>query len=308
VPELALIVLAAGIGSRYGGLKQADPVGPNGELIIDYSVYDALRAGFSKVVFVINAQIEAVFRERVGRTIEKNCETIYITQKVEDVPTDFQLPPDRHKPWGTAHATLACKDVVNTNFAVINADDLYGRSSYQALYGHLVQARDDADLYDFSMVGFELLNTLTEHGHVARGVCTVDDDGFLVEIHERTRIQQFGPVAKYTTDGETWIEIPPDSVASMNMWGFTPGLFAELQERFPRFLQENSANLEKAEFYLPVVMGDLLQEGKARVKVLPTKDRWFGVTYQQDRPRVKQGIQDLIRQGVYPPNLWGDAR
>jgi bifunctional N-acetylglucosamine-1-phosphate-uridyltransferase/glucosamine-1-phosphate-acetyltransferase GlmU-like protein len=303
-----LIVLAAGIGSRYGGLKQVDPVGPNGELIVDYSVYDALRAGFFKVVFVINEQIEKAFRERVGKNIEKKCETVYVLQQVQDVPAGFQLPPNRLKPWGTAHATLACRNVVDGNVAVINADDFYGRSSYQALHDYLAQARDDAEVYDFCMIGFVLLNTLTEHGHVARGVCSVDENGFLREIHERTRIRQFGQVARYSEDGVAWIDIPPAAVASLNMWGFTPGLFSELEARFPRFLRESTANLEKAEFFLPEVVGNLIREGKAKVKVLPTQERWFGVTYQQDRPQVKQAIQDLIGQGVYPENLWGGAR
>jgi hypothetical protein len=304
----ALVVLAAGIGSRYGGLKQIDPVGPNDELIIDYSIYDALRAGFGKVVFVINERIEQAFREQVGKTIERQCETAYVCQKLEDVPPGFQVPANRRKPWGTAHATLVCKDVVDTNLAVINADDFYGRTSYEVLCQYLGQARDHVAVHEYCMVGFSLLNTLTEHGNVARGVCAVDEDGFLVEIHERTRIQQFGRVAKYTENGEAWIEIPHDSVASMNIWGFTPSLFAGLEARFGRFLQDNTANIEKAEFFLSEAVGDMVREGQARVRVLPTADRWSGVTYQQDRPRVKQGIQDLIRQGVYPANLWGNAR
>jgi len=303
----ALVVLAAGIGSRYGGLKQIDPVGPNGELIIDYSIYDALRAGFGKVIFVINERIEEAFRERIGKTIERQCETVYVRQKLEDVPPGFQVPANRHKPWGTGHATLVCMDVVDRNLAVINADDFYGHTSYEVLHDYLSRARDHAAVYDYCMVGFSLLNTLTEYGHVARGVCSVDEDGFLIEIHERTRIQQFGGVAKYTADGETWIEIPHEGVASMNIWGFTLGVFAELKARFAWFLQENATNIEKAEFFLSEVVGDMVQEGKARVRVLPTTERWFGVTYQQDRPRVRQGIQDLIRQGVYPANLWGDA-
>jgi len=304
----ALIVLAAGIGSRYGGLKQIDPVGPNNELIIDYSIYDALRAGFGKVVFVVNEQIEQAFRERIGKTIEKQCETVYVRQELKDAPPGCQVPARRRKPWGTAHATLVCQDVVDSNLAVINADDFYGRTSYEVLYRRLDQARDQATVHEYCLVGFSLPNTLTEHGHVARGVCTVDKDGFLVEIHERTRIQQFGEAAKYTEDGETWINIPAESVASMNIWGFTPHIFAELEARFARFLQENTANIEKAEFFLSEAVGDMVRERKARVRVLPTADRWFGVTYQQDRPRVRQGIQDLIRQGVYPASLWEDAR
>lgn len=306
--KLTLVVLAAGIGSRYGGLKQVDPVGPNDELIIDYSVYDALRAGFGKVVFVINEQIEEAFRERVGRTIGKQCEVVYVFQRLTDVPAGFQLPSSRRKPWGTAHAILSCKDVVDGNLVTINADDFYGRTSYQTVHNYLSQARDDVGVYDYCMVGFALLNTLTEHGHVARAVCSVDENGFLVEIHERTRVRQFGPVAKYTNDGETWIELPKESMASQNIWGFTLSLFPELEARFHQFFQENAANIDEAEFFLPDTVGDLIREGKAKVQVLPTKEHWFGMTYPQDRPKVKQAIQDLIGQGVYPENLWGDAR
>ena len=303
--EPTLVVMAAGIGSRYGGLKQTDPVGPNGEIIIDYSIYDALNAGFGKVVFVIKKDVEEAFRERVGRTIEKRCETTYVFQKIEDVPEGFEVPPGRQKPWGTGHATLSCKNVVHSPFAVINADDFYGHSSYQTLCDYLRSAQDRDGVYNYCMVGYALKSTLTEHGHVARGVCTVDEDGFLVEIRERTRIEKFGEIVKYTKDGETWIEIPGESVVSMNMWGFTPSLFLELEARFPQFLQKNSDNIQKAEYFLPDVVGDLIKEKKASVKVLSTNERWFGVTYKQDKPRAKQAIRDLIRRGIYPENLWG---
>ena len=303
-----LVVMAAGIGSRYGGLKQIDPVGSNGEVIIDYSIYDALNAGFGKVVFVIEKDIEEAFRERVRRTIEKRCETTYVFQKIEDVPEGFEVPPGRQKPWGTGHATLICKDVVHSPFAVINADDFYGRSSYQILCNHLKDARDRDGVYDYCMIGYVLENTLTEHGHVARGVCTVSQDGHLAEIHERRWIEKFGEIAKYTEDSENWIEIPKRSVVSMNMWGFTPSLFSELEARFPQFLQKNSDNMQKVEYFLPDVIGDLLKEKKVAVKVLSTNERWFGVTYQQDKPRVKQAVRDLVRQGVYPENLWGDIQ
>jgi NDP-sugar pyrophosphorylase family protein len=299
----SLVVLAAGIGSRYGGLKQTDPVGPNGELILDYSVYDALRAGFERVVFVINRDIEEAFRERVGKTIENQCDTVYVFQQLDDVPAGFRVP-SRQKPWGTAHATFACRNVVDRPFAVINADDFYGRSSYQALGDDLRQARDRDGFYDYCMVGFVLENTLTEHGHVSRGVCTVDEKGFLVEIRERTRVQRFGQTVKYSPDGKTWIEIQEGSIASLNAWGFTPSLFPELEARFSRFLQDSGPNLENAEFYLPVVVGDLVREGKARVRILPTEERWIGVTYQEDKPKVKQAVEELIRQDVYPENLW----
>ena len=301
----ALVVMAAGIGRRYGGLKQIDPIGPNGEIIIDYSIYDALKAGFGKVVFVIREDLEEAFRERVGNTIERQCETAYVFQRLEDVPAGFQAPPERQKPWGTGHALLCCKDEVASPFAVINADDFYGRSSYQILCDYLEHAQDRDGIYDYCMVGYVLENTLTEHGHVARGVCTVSQDGYLVEIHERRRIERFGEVVKYTEDGEHWVEIPRGTVVSMNMWGFTPSLFPELEARFPQFLQKNSDNIQEAEYFLPDVVNDLLEEGKARVRVLQTDEQWVGVTYQQDKPRVKRVIRELIRRGVYPENLWG---
>jgi len=297
--------MAAGIGRRYGGLKQIDPIGPNGEIIIDYSIYDALKAGFGKVVFVIREDLEEAFRERVGNTIERQCETAYVFQRLEDVPAGFQAPPERQKPWGTGHALLCCKDEVASPFAVINADDFYGRSSYQILCDYLEHAQDRDGIYDYCMVGYVLENTLTEHGHVARGVCTVSQDGYLVEIHERRRIERFGEVVKYTEDGEHWVEIPRGTVVSMNMWGFTPSLFPELEARFPQFLQKNSDNIQEAEYFLPDVVNDLLEEGKARVRVLQTDEQWVGVTYQQDKPRVKRVIRELIRRGVYPENLWG---
>jgi len=299
-----LIVLAAGIGSRYGGLKQIDPVGPNGEIILDYSIYDALEAGFGQVVFVLSAAIEEAFRDRVGRTIEGHCETTYVIQELEDLPQGFAVPPGRQKPWGTAHATWACRNAVSTPFAVINADDFYGRSAYEALSKHLGNAQDRDGVSDYCMVGYMLENTLTEHGHVARGVCTVDQDGYLVEIHERTRIEKFGQVTRYTEDGENWVKIPLASPVSMNAWGFTPSLFYELEPTFHHFLLENRDNIQKAEFLLPEVVGELLQEGRVTVKVLPADNRWFGVTYQQDMPWVKQQVRNLIRRGVYPEVLW----
>lgn len=305
MPKPTLVVLAAGMGSRYGGLKQVDPIGPCGEMIIDYSIYDAQRAGFEKVVFVIKEDIEETFRARVGRTIEEQCETIYVYQRLDDVPKDLAVPPDRKKPWGTGHATLACKDVIDSSFAVINADDFYGRSSFQTLGDYLNSAQDRDGVYDYCMVGYVLENTLTEHGHVARGVCAVDRHGYLVAIHERTRIEKFGEATKYTEDGENWETIPAGSTVSMNMWGFTLSLFDELAARFPRFLQASGDRILKAEYFLPEVVGALIREREATVKVLPTNARWFGITYQQDKPRAQEAIRDLIRQGVYPESLWG---
>jgi len=300
----ALIVMAAGLGSRYGGIKQIEPIGPHKATLLDYAVYDALRAGFGKVVFVISQAIEEAFRERFGATIDKHCETAYVVQRLEDVPPGFALPPDRKKPWGTGQAVLSCKDVVDTPFAVINADDFYGRAAFAALSGYLNQAEDRAGVYDYCMVGYVLENTVTEYGHVSRGICAVDEAGFLRNIRERTRIERRDAQIAYTEDGETWIEIPDSATVSMNIWGFTPGLFLELERLFPVFLQENAHNLQKAEFLLPNIVGDLVQEKKARVKVLATDAKWFGVTYKEDRLQVEQAIRDLIRHGVYPEHLW----
>ena len=303
----ALVVMAAGMGSRYGGLKQLDPIGPHGEIILDYSVYDALRAGYERIVFVIKEQIEDAFREKVGRTIEKHCDTAYVFQHLADLPEGYALPPDRVKPWGTAHAAMSARGVVDVPLAVINADDFYGRSSFQVLGDYLRTARDVDGVYDCCMVGFRLDNTLTEHGHVARGVCTVDERGHLLGVRERTRIQRFGDSARYTEDGDTWIEIPGETTVSLNMWGFTPSLFAELEARFLPFLEGNADNILKAEYFLPEAVGGLVREGKATVKVLTTDERWFGVTYKADKPMVEQAVRELIRRGVYPENLWGST-
>ena len=309
-----LIVMAAGLGSRYGGIKQIEPVGPYGATLLDYAVFDALRAGFDKVVFVISEAIEAPFRERFGATVEQHCDVAYVIQRLSDIPPGFVVPPERRKPWGTGQAVLSCRDEVAGPFAVINADDFYGRAAFEALAGYLSRAEDQGGVYDYCMVGYVLENTITEHGHVSRGVCTVDDDGFLVHIRERTHIERRGREAPaaldapatiaYTEDGTTWINIPAQATVSMNVWGFTPSLFGELKHRFPLFLQKNAQNLLKAEFFLPNIVGDMVQERKARVKVLTSDARWFGVTYKEDRPRVEQAIRTLIARGTYPENLW----
>ena len=296
-----LVVMAAGMGSRYGGLKQLDPVGPNGELIIHYSVYDALRSGFDKVAFIIREDIETAFREHIGGSIEKQCETVYVHQKTTDAPPGLNIPIARQKPWGTAHAVYAARSSINTPFAVINADDFYGRAAFQVLGNYLQNSIDPKNAY--CMVGYRLANTLTEYGHVSRGVCEIDTDDYLLGIEERLRIQKFGDRAMYTEDGENWVELPMDSTVSMNMWGFPPSFLDELSARFPRFIQLNRANLQKAEYLLPNVVGDLLGEHKTRVKVLRTDAQWHGVTYREDAPLVRQAIRSLVEQGVYPANL-----
>ena len=298
-----LVVMAAGIGSRYGGLKQLDPIGPNGEIIIDYSIYDAIKAGFKKVVFIIRKDIEAPFREKVGRSIEERVDTVYVYQELHNVPPGFKILENRTKPWGTAHAILCCKDVIDSPFAVINADDFYGVSSYKILCEYLKNAKDKNGVYNYCVVGYILNNTLSEHGHVARGVCSVNEDGYLSEITERIKIQKFGGDVRYTEDGSNWVEIANDSIVSMNMWGFTPGLFFELETRFYEFLNKN-LNQPKAEYLLPTVIGELIKEDKAEVKVLPTEEKWFGVTYREDILKVREAIIRLIDTGIYPEKLW----
>lgn len=304
--KITLVVLAAGIGSRFGGLKQVEPVGPNNELIIDYSIYDALKAGFDKVVFVINENIQELFRERIGKKIEKKVETAYIYQKINDLPADFTVPAGRVKPWGTAHAVLSCQKVVDSPFVSINSDDYYGASAFQMLGSFLNNTGDQGGRPQYAMIGYVLENTLTENGSVARGLCRVNPEGYLQEIHERTRIEKFGEVARYTENGTDWVQIPKGSIVSMNIWGLTPRIFTELETGFPDFLRENQGELSKAEYYLPEAIGHLITGGKARVKVLPTSERWYGVTYQQDKLLVKKAIAELIRAGVYPEKLWAD--
>jgi hypothetical protein len=304
VTQPALVVMAAGIGSRYGGLKQVDPIGPGGEIVIDYAVYDALRAGFEQVIFVIRREIEDVFREKIGGKIEKRVETAYVFQELDDLPPGFQLPENRKKPWGTGHAVLSCRDVIDRPFAVINADDFYGFQAFQDLANYLHHASDQNGVYDFAMVGYALSNTLSEHGSVARGVCQVSVSGYLEGIQERTRIEPREGQIMYTENGADWTPLSADSIVSMNMWGFTPSMITELAARFPIFLQKNAANIEKAEYFLPSVVNDLLQEGKARVRVLPVKEKWYGVTYPQDRPAVQEAVRELVRRGLYPENLW----
>ncbi|MCP4376970.1 MAG: nucleotidyltransferase [bacterium] len=301
-----LVVMAAGIGSRYGGLKQIDPVGPSGEIVIDYSVYDALRAGFEKVIFIIRREIEDVFREKIGKSIEKQIDTAYVFQDLDALPEGFACPPDRLKPWGTGHAVLCADEQVTGPFAVINADDFYGAGAFAVLGDYLRTARDADGKYDCSMVGYILGKTLTEHGHVARGVCTTAD-GCLVDIVERTCIQKFPDGVKYTEDGENWVDIDPASTVSMNMWGFTLGFLDELRAGFKEFCS-TSLNTPKSEYFVPAVVNDLIVSGKTSPKVLVTDEQWYGVTYQEDKPAIKASIAQMVAAGRYPENLWGCAR
>lgn len=300
-----LVILAAGMGSRYGGLKQIDPIDAAGHKIIDFSIYDAIRAGFTKVVFIIKEEHEADFRSCIGDAVSSKIEVEYVYQKLENVPADFTIPEGRVKPWGTAHAISCCKDVVNEPFAVINSDDYYGVSAYQSLYDFLMEPKN-TDKLSFAMVGYQLKNTLTENGSVARGCCEMDADNYLISIDERTKIIKTEDGAAYTKDdGVTYIPMSVDTLVSMNMWGFTPEIFGELEKSLDRFFEkEVAANPLKSECYLPVEVGGMVTEGIASVKVLSSTDKWFGVTYKEDKPFVMESIQKLKDAGVYPEKLW----
>lgn len=304
LPRMAntLIVLAAGIGSRYGGLKQMDPVGPSGEFILDYSVYDALRGGFEKVVFVISEAIADPFKQTIGRRIGAHAEVAYVIQSLEDVPPGFDVPSDRKKPWGTGHAVLSCRDVVTEPFAVINADDFYGRDAYAALSRFLSDTADREDLY--AMVGYTLRNTVSEHGSVARGICRVDADDTLVEVVERTRIEKQEDAIRYAGEDGVWRPLSGEEPASMNFWGFKPSFFATLEAEFAAFLN-SAATDPKAEFFVPAVVNMLVASNRIGVRVLRTSSDWYGVTYPEDKPRVVQAVRGLVTSGEYPADLWG---
>ncbi|MBE5976446.1 sugar phosphate nucleotidyltransferase [Lacrimispora xylanisolvens] len=300
-----LVIMAAGMGSRYGGLKQIDSIDTYGNKIIDYSIFDAVQAGFEKVVFIIKKAIEKEFRENIGDRIAAHVKVEYVYQELDRLPAGYQVPEGRVKPWGTGHAILCCQDVIDGPFAVINADDYYGKSAFESIFNQLSQISDGGK-YQYTMVGYRLYNTLTENGHVARGVCTISEDGKLVDIHERTRIEKQGDKAKFTEDdGKTWTELDEDTVVSMNMWGFTKSIIKELDERFAVFLdKELSGNPLKCEYFLPFVVDELLKEYKAEVTVLKSVDRWYGVTYKEDKETVVNAIKELKKTGIYPERLW----
>lgn len=300
-----LVVMAAGMGSRYGGLKQIDPVGPNGEIIMEYSIYDALKAGFGKVVFIIKKETEQIFREAIGDRVSKFIDTAYVYQELTKVPKGYEVPADRRKPWGTGHAVLCCQEVVDTPFAVINADDYYGPSSFQELADFLRKAKDTEKYFQYAMVGYILENTLTEFGTVARGVCAVDESGYLLDIQERTKIKREGDRAMYYSEEGDLVELPRESTVSMNTWGFTPSIFQGLEAGFKEFLDSNSDNILNAEYFLPNLVNAMMKEEKAKVKVLTSREQWYGVTYKEDKPAVKAAISHQILTGVYPERLWG---
>ena len=301
-----LVIMAAGMGSRYGGLKQMDPMDDQGHIIIDYSIYDALQAGFEEVVFIIKKENEALFRECIGDRMSSRVRVRYVYQELTDLPAGYQVPDGRIKPWGTGHAVLSCRKALGeAPFAVINADDYYGREAYRLIYQYLTTHEDD-ERYRYAMVGYAIGNTVTEHGSVARGVCRIDEKGCLTNITERTRIEKREEGAAYTEDeGASWVSLPADTTVSMNFWGFTPAMLRELEQRFPAFLEKNlRQNPLKCEYFLPSVVEDQLKEEKAVVEVLKTPDKWYGVTYREDKPTVMAALKEMRESGIYPEKLW----
>ena len=296
-----LVVLAAGMGSRYGGLKQVDPVGPKGEAILDYSVFDAIRAGFGKVVFIIRRDIEAEFREKIGAKYAGHVEVDYAFQDLYDLPEGFSVPEGRSKPWGTAHAARAARHAVKEPFALINADDFYGRDAFVKLHDFLVAA-DPGSLH-LAMAGYRLDLTLSENGSVARGICDVDGEGFLRGVVEMTKLVRAGDAAENREDETAPVKVPLDARVSMNCWGFTPRLFIELEKRFPGWLEVNGGR-EKSEWYIPFVVDELIREGAADCRLLPVDSSWFGVTYREDKPFVVAEIRKLVEAGEYPAGLF----
>ena len=302
-----LVIMAAGMGSRYGGLKQIDPVGSCGEAILDYSLYDAHEAGFETAVIIIKDAIKKDFMETVGKRLEKApMEIRYAYQELDKLPEGYSVPEGRTKPFGTSHAILCAKDAIgDAPFAVLNSDDYYGKSSFKVVYDYLSQAQDQ-EKYDFCMAGYYLCNTVSDHGSVARGVCQTDADRNLTGIVERLRIEKYDSGIHFTEDGETWTDLNPETPVSMNMFGFTPVFLQELENRFPAFLDnELPENPMKKEFLLPMTVGELLKEGKANVKVLSTADKWYGVTYAADKPLIVAALKEKTAQGLYPDGLWG---
>lgn len=299
--EAALVIMAAGLGSRFGeGIKQLQKVGPNGEIIIDYSIHDALEAGFTKVVFIIRKEIEEEFKQVIGTRIEKICPVMYVFQDINDLPQGFECPDGRMKPWGTGHAVLTCKEILDVPFAVINADDYYGKNAFQSVYQFL---SDHAGTkYEYCMAGFLTRNTLSDNGPVSRGVCEMDEAHYLKKVTETHGIIRVGGGQVEDENGHHFSD---DALVSMNMWGLTPEFFHVLDEKFVDFLQKEGLKNLKSEYLLPQVIDEMLQSGQASVKVLATPDQWFGVTYAQDKEGVAQAFEKLVADGVYPDNLWG---
>ncbi len=300
-----LVVMAAGMGSRYGGMKQIDPVGPNGQVIVDYSLYDARRAGFETVIFVIKHEIEEAFKAAIGDRVAKAMNVKYAFQQLEELPAGYTVPEGRVKPWGTCHAVLAAKDLIDGPFAVINADDYYGPEAFRVMYDYL-STHEDGSYYDYCMVSYLLRNTVSENGSVARGVCVTNPDGTLHSVTERTRIEPYADGVHYTEDGgASWTDLPGDTLVSMNLWGFGKSFLNEAENRFAAWLDANlPTNPLKCEYFLPLVVTELIEEGKAKIQVLRSTDKWYGVTYREDKPLVVEAIARKTAEGQYPENLW----
>ena len=303
--DKTLVILAAGMGSRYGGLKQIDPVGPDNSIIIDYSIFDALKNGFNKVVFIIKKENEQLFREVIGDKVSEHIKVEYVFQSTYKLPEGFTCPEERVKPWGTAHAVYCCKGVVNEPFMVINSDDFYGRGAFETVANWIERTDFGGDTYKFAMAGYYLKNTLTDNGTVSRGVCEVDANGQLIDVVERTKIKRVDGKISYTEDEENWTALPEDVLCSMNCWCFPASAIDEIEAYLIEFLKNEVPNNPlKSEFFLPFLVRDLLKEGKCTVDVLETKDKWFGVTYKEDKPDVVKSVQALVDDGVYPEKLW----
>lgn len=301
--KTTLVIMAAGLGSRFGGVKQLEPVGPSGEIILDYSVYDAIEAGFNKVIFIIRKDIEDDFKKIIGSRIADKIEIEYVIQDIDNLPEGYVKPKDRTKPWGTGHAVLACIDILKEPFVVINADDYYGKEAFVKVNQFLEKPIATEKQYNFCMAGFRLGNTLSEHGTVTRGVCQVNDEKILVNIEETSDISLEGNFAVAVRDGQK-IKLNLDTPVSMNMWGFTSNFLVELRDRFTNFLDHIEGNELKAEYLLPKIVDDLIREGKAEVSVLDTADKWFGVTYKEDKEVVVQSFKELVNKGLYPKKLF----
>lgn len=302
--SVSLVVMAAGLGSRYGGLKQIAPVDPNGHILMDYSIYDALRAGFDRVVCIIKPEMREDFYEVIGHRLEKHVEVRYAYQRLDNLPAGYSVPEGRTKPWGTAHALLCAKEQIDAPFAVINADDFYGRDAFAAIAAFL---REKHGAGEHAMVGYRIENTLTENGHVARGVCKMDENGFLRGVTERTHIEPREGGAAFTEDGEHFTFVPAGTIVSMNLWGFQPGVMEEIDRRFAPWLDETlPVNPLKGEYFLPLIPNALIHEGKGSVRVLSTHEKWYGVTYHDDMPKLQAALAGMRADGVYPEGLWRD--
>jgi hypothetical protein len=300
-----LLILAAGMGSRYGGLKQIEPFGPGGETLMDYSLYDALQAGFERVVFVIRRDFESDFREKVMSRYEKRIHVESVFQEISDLPAGFSTPFERTKPWGTAHAVWTARQAVKEPFASINADDYYGRNTFRLVAGHLTRPAPGGRVPEYCMAGFRIDQTLSEHGAVARGLCEVDRQGFLKAVTERTGVECSEGVPKFMDEAGCLHILKGDETVSMNIWGFQPGVFDQIGRHFAKFLKAHNRTRDTSEFYIPAAVDLILKEKAARVRVLPTPDSWFGVTYQEDRPRVVRALREMTERGEYPSPLWG---